>query len=537
MWRGGKRRARGSGHSTVRTFAHTLGQALALSLLLVATLSLPTLAREVRVAVDGSAGGRAQVEYGERHRGDVVVDTLRFVLDGGQGAMPLHAVDTETTCDCVSGSVLDDGSVLLHLEIEAPEPDGPIEKVLYVFTNTPDVDLVRVLIGATVLPGGYEADTTGLPAQETSATPLDSLSDNALRVGFFYSPGCQSCRRVKDYTLPHLAQSWGARIALEEVNIDAPAGFARLMAVREHYHITDHSSPFLFAVGDTALVGHEDLAARLDRAIQRSLDRGTTTFLADSVQAKAAPAKARSVFRSLSFWAVVGAGLLDGLNPCAFATIVFFIGLLGYSGSTRRQMVVVGVGFTVSVFAVYLLLGLGAFRALQALAVYGIIARGLFFATFLLLLVLFALSLRDLVQYWRTGATKDQALQLPLKTKQRIHKVMRKGLKTRNLLLGAVGIGALVTLFEAACTGQVYLPTIVLVLKDPALRGHAVFYLVFYNLLFIAPLVLVFLLAYAGVASDRFASWSKRNYGLTRLLLTLLFLGLAVLMAGEAFHL
>ncbi len=230
----------------------------------------------------------------------------------------------------------------------------------------------------------------------------------------------------------------------------------------------------------------------------------------------------------------MGAGLLDGINPCAFATIVFFISLLGYTGSSKRQMLIVGIGFTTAVFTVYLLLGLGAFRALQALAVYTIIARIIFGATFILLMVLLVISARDTIRYYRSGGkTTDQVLQLSATNKRRIHNVMRKGLKTKNLFIGAVGIGALVSLFEAACTGQVYLPTIVLVLQDPDLRNHALLYLIFYNLLFIFPLVFVFILAYGGVASERFAEWSKKNFGVTRIALTILFLFLAILMGVE----
>jgi cytochrome c biogenesis protein CcdA len=60
-------------------------------------------------------------------------------------------------------------------------------------------------------------------------------------------------------------------------------------------------------------------------------------------------------------------------------------------------------------------------------------------------------------------------------------------------------------------------------------------YLILYNLLFITPLVVVFALAYGGVASDQFSAWSKKNFGITRIALSVLFLVLAVLMGVEWF--
>ena len=56
---------------------------------------------------------------------------------------------------------------------------------------------------------------------------------------------------------------------------------------------------------------------------------------------------------------LVLAGLVDGINPCAFATIIF---LLSYLQVTRRRPVEiaqVGLSFIIGVFITYFLLGLG----------------------------------------------------------------------------------------------------------------------------------------------------------------------------------
>lgn len=498
-----------------------------LGLLTIFLLGLvPSLfANQMVEVVDGSA----TVDLGSWSRGEHFQKTLRFALPGGEVLQP---VESETTCDCVTTSI-DSLDLLVNFDVEQEEPDGRVEKTVYIFTDHPDALLIRLTLVIEVKPGGMQQAT---PDQNSSSSSFHhgiEASSDALVVLFFHSPGCQSCRNVKDYTLPYLLETWGDRIAIRTINIDDAEGFGQLLAVRDHYGVDDTRSPFLFAVGNEAFGGEEGLAKRLDRAIQDAVEGDLTTWVPEANGTDGGEQRARNVFRSFSFWAVVGAGLLDGLNPCAFATLVFFIGLLSYAGSTRRQIIIVGTGFTASVFVVYLLLGVGAFRALEALAVYGVVARLIYILTLVMLGVLFLLSLRDLVQYWRTGETRDQVLQLSRGTKRRIHDVMKRGLKTNNLLFGAIGIGILITLFEAACTGQVYLPTIVLMLKDPALQGNAIGYLLLYNLLFILPLIIVFFLTYAGVSSGTFASWSKQNYGLTRLLLTLLFLALAVLMFVE----
>lgn len=492
-----------------------------LCLLVLLLLPFVSFGKDVVVRSNSEA-----VQYGSYDRGDVFVDTLRFMDTAGTS---IHVTDGESTCDCVTLSILPSGELAFRFHMEDAEEDGPTEKIVYTYTDSPSFDLVRLVLKATVNPGdGIE--TAMNPAPEANQPTSIAKSSGALTVLFFHSQGCQTCQRVRDFTFPYLRERWGSRIAILEVDLDDPSGFAQLLRVREHYGVAGQKSPFLFAVGDGVETGIEDLASRMDKRIEHALATETATFIGGDFAEDEAEKEISSLFRSLSFWTVLGAGLLDGINPCAFATLVFFIGLLSYTGSSKRQVLVVGIGFTLSVFVVYLLLGVGAFRALQALAVYHLVSKLIFGLTLLLLLVLFGLSVRDIFVYWRTGKTRDAALQLSRANKKRIHDVMKRGLSGRNLFLGALGIGALVTLFEAACTGQVYLPTIVLVLRDPALRGNAVLYLVLYNLLFVLPLIVVFALTYSGVASKRFVDWSQRHYGLTRLLLSGLFLLLAVLM-------
>ncbi len=500
----------------------------ALALLLV-PLALPTgvAAREV-VFEEGAA----TLFYGEHQHGTAFRDTLTVRTARGD---TLAVLEAESTCECVQVMPLPSGELAFLFDVLPEEPTGPAEKVVYLFTESPEHSLLRLLLTVEVLPlnGGIETEEGAEPdAEPLRPAPPGAAEPAALTVAFFYSPGCQSCRRVIDYTLPHLEERWGERINVLPIDIDEEAGFGRLLAVRDSLGADPASagSPFLFAVGERTLGGKEALATRLDAAIESALRAGSSTYTARELAAGETRGEVRSLFRSLSFWTIVGAGLLDGINPCAFATLVFFIGLLGYVGSSRRQILLVGTGFTLSVFTVYLLLGLGAFRMLEALAVYGVLSNLIYGATLLLLAVLIALTLRDILRYLRTGETRDQVLQLSRANKRRIHNVMKRGLKARNLFLGALGIGALVTLFEAACTGQVYLPAIVLMLNDPDLRPNAAAYLVLYNLLFVLPLIVVFALAYVGTASGALARWSKDHYLATRVLLGLLFAALAAAM-------
>jgi hypothetical protein len=62
----------------------------------------------------------------------------------------------------------------------------------------------------------------------------------------------------------------------------------------------------------------------------------------------------------------------------------------------------------------------------------------------------------------------------------------------------------------------------------PELRIHAFLNLILYNIMFIIPLVGVFVAAFFGVTSERMALVTKEHTGTVKLLTSLLFIGLGV---------
>ena len=64
----------------------------------------------------------------------------------------------------------------------------------------------------------------------------------------------------------------------------------------------------------------------------------------------------------------------------------------------------------------------------------------------------------------------------------------------------------------------------------PQLRTHALFNLLLYNIMFIIPLVGVFVSTFFGVTSEKMAFISKEHTGQVKLLTAVLFLALAGLL-------
>jgi len=120
--------------------------------------------------------------------------------------------------------------------------------------------------------------------------------------------------------------------------------------------------------------------------------------------------------------------------------------------------------------------------------------------------------------------------------KKNINLVIGQGLRgqkerSAGYLIGASFlIGVMVSLLEAVCTGQVYLPTIVFITKNQITSVKAWVYLLVYNLMFILPLVVIFVMTLVGFGSQKFNDLLKRHLGRIKVLMVVLFLILGILM-------
>ena len=154
------------------------------------------------------------------------------------------------------------------------------------------------------------------------------------------------------------------------------------------------------------------------------------------------------------------------------------------------------------------------------------LGRWVYGLTGVLCAVLAVFSFLDFLKA-RRGEIGDMALNLPHGLRMRINAVIRRGRKSRAFVAGSFVTGLVVSFLELVCTGQVYLPTIIFVMSQPGMRVRAFIFLVFYNLLFILPLVVVFVLAYYGTGSKQFTHFLQRRAATVKLGMALLFAALA----------
>ena len=377
--------------------------------------------------------------------------------------------------------------------------------------------MLAALLWATALGGACPA------LANDSTVPLE--------VAYFYSPNCLNCREVSK-RLDDIEASYGDRVSVIRHDILTNEGLMRMIAYEDQQEVTAENPPVIF-VGDQYLAELEPILERLSTVLDEELAYHETRGGGALTSAPASEDdQARVLHRFASYRAttVAVAGLIDGVNPCAFTTIVFLLSMLAFLGKGRRELAIVGASFTAAIFGTYLLLGVGLLAAIKTFAVSRGISLVLTYVVAALTFTLAGWCFVDAIRFWRTGKVPKGALGMPNAIKQRVHKVIRTGLKTPSLVVGSFVVGALVAILESICTGQVYLPTILFVFRTTDRRLQALGYLALYNLMFILPLVVLVGLSYWGVGSQRLGDVMRKHLGAAKVLLGVLFVGLGVLL-------
>jgi thiol-disulfide isomerase/thioredoxin len=375
------------------------------------------------------------------------------------------------------------------------------------------------------------------PPIEIPSLSKPSLKSFTVDVTYFYQRGCPKCDRA-NALLKYMAKKY-PQLNIKEIDLNTPDGkrlnetlSSRLKLPMENRLI----APSIF-VGNDYLPSGEIRESKVEALIRKYGEKSGSVSASESKPELTRPAptpeeteKAEESiikrFKSLGILTIVCAGLLDGINPCAFATLIFFISYLSFVGRKRTEILYVGMGYSGAVFVTYLLIGFGILSFIQHLSFLPLFSKIVYILTIVFALALGILSLYDYIQLNR-GRASEMKLQLPDFLKKRIHQTIREESKSARYFLAAIAAGFMVSLLEFTCTGQVYLPTILFVTNVPSLTASAVSYLILYNLMFIVPLLIIFGVVYWGVTSEQLAFFLKKRASSIKLFTSLLFFALA----------
>jgi len=352
-----------------------------------------------------------------------------------------------------------------------------------------------------------------IPQQKTIAkptsAPVTNGSGRVITGYFFYGDGCIHCDNVKPL-LENLGNKYPELdIRMLEVYFNA-TNQATFSSMRQQYGTGDTGVPVLF-IGKRVFVGDVDIKDHLEEAFLEEKQLSDSCNNASGVAATNHGLPCPATPASLTPQLVIGAALVDSINPCAFSVLIFLL-VSVVSIRDRRRILLVGGCYIAAVFCFYLLSGLGLLSLVRLAGVSTILS-------YLGAGVAIVLGLVSVIDVFRNKG--DFLLTIPASKKEQIDRYIR-----RASLPAAFCLGILVGIFELPCTGGIYLAILGLVSTNYTLV-QGLPYLILYNLIFVLPLAVILVLVAFGLPPENADAWRIRHRRTLRLLV-----GIAMILLG-----
>lgn len=214
----------------------------------------------------------------------------------------------------------------------------------------------------------------------------------------------------------------------------------------------------------------------------------------------------------VSFPVVTLAGLMDGINPCAIGMLILLLGYLIVFAKKPERVIKTGVLYIGTIYVTYFVLGLLFYESVASLDFLGVrfvVNRALG----LLLLAAAIINIKDFFLYSYTGkqgklykALDKVHLEIPQKSKNFLMRYVE-----RVSYPGTVILAFFVTLVETPCSLPLYVGTATVLSKAGLSNLQVLLYFMYYNFLFVLPLIILLVLVWRGKKTVELSEWRHIN--------------------------
>ena len=217
----------------------------------------------------------------------------------------------------------------------------------------------------------------------------------------------------------------------------------------------------------------------------------------------------------VTFSAVTGAAFVDSINPCAIAVLLILLTTLTIA-KTKLKILLTGTAFIVAIYLTYFAIGVGLVGTLQLAGLANIIHK----VVGIIAILIGLFNIKD--YFWYGGG--GFVMEVPRRWRPKMIAIIESVTSP----VGAFVAGIAVTFFELPCTGGPYFfVTGLLAAKYnwPTIIGI----LLYYNLVFVLPLLVIVALLYLGWATiDKISAWKNKNIRLLHLIAGLIMVALGI---------
>ena len=318
-----------------------------------------------------------------------------------------------------------------------------------------------------------------------------------VNIVFFEKEGCTACSRVLRHFKYLNSKDSTINVITHKITDRKSSELNQILCAKYGAKSTDNLvTPAIFT-DKGFLIGKSVNSVQIDSLIATSSDSTFWEFSQDEY--KKSSEKIKDKFSNFTIYVVIFAALLDSINPCAYATLIFLVSYLLSMKKDKKTVLFSGIAFSFSVFLTYLLVGFGLLQVAQfadsyytaRLILNSLIVIGLLYYGFL-----------NLYDYFMIKANKYNKIKLSLsfESSKKINESILSLGKSKFVVLNSFLIGFVISFLELACTGQEYLPTIIYMKET--MPEKAIPLLLLYNVVFVLPIIFIFMLVYKGLTTS-----------------------------------
>ncbi len=302
------------------------------------------------------------------------------------------------------------------------------------------------------------------------------------KIYYYYGQGCPHCANVDKFFADNDLYN---KYPIEKKEVYSNAKYAQELTnwfEEENIPLTSRGVPALVFPNKQILVGDTPIIENFETLAEEFKTELMEGGMPDpDMETKVPEGKNET---NLTILAVISGAVVDSINPCAFAVLIILLTTILATGN-RKKALKTGIAFATSIFISYMAMGLGLYKALTI----GNVPHYFMNIVGVLAIVLGLFNLKDYFNYGGFGFV----MEVPLKWRPK----MKELLTNVTSPSGAFLIGFLISLFLLPCTSGPYI-VVLGMLSQRELFAQAFAYLVLYNLIFIAPMILITAAVFKG---------------------------------------
>ena len=326
---------------------------------------------------------------------------------------------------------------------------------------------------------------------------------------FFYGLGCPHCANVEKY-LEEMSLKYS--IEIKKLNIAENQEIFKDFLQTFNVPQSDWGKVPTVFIDDYYCIGDTPCINSLEDRIKTCADKDGCPC----------PTIEEKDEKNLTITGLAGLAAVDAVNPCALAVLTILLTsiLLKYP-KQKSKALSAGLSFTSSIFICYFALGLLIVLGFKSIAALTFLSTSWVYkilGVFAIIVGIF--NIKDFFRYGGGGFL----MEVPLSWRPKMKNIINSATSP----LGAFFVGLVVSMFLLPCTSGPYF------VAGGLLAGvswiNALPLLIFYNIIFVAPMIGITFIVYSGFASvESVSSWREKN--IKRLHL---FAGLIILILGVA---